>query len=105
MKQSMLKITLVNRKNEGEINVIGRIDATNAPDLQKLLEQQAERFDRIVLDLKDLEHISSAGLRALKVLYVKMREKGEIVVIRDIREDVKSVFVATGFNRLFRFET
>ena len=104
MKNSELKLKLIKRGDEGELQVSGWIDANNAPEFQKLLEQQAERFDHIVLDLKDLEYISSAGLRALRVLHVKMRDKGGRVVIKNVREDVKSVFVVTGFNRLFVFE-
>lgn len=104
MKESTLKMNLVKRDNEAEISLIGWLDATNAPDAQKILEQQAERFDRIELDLKELEYISSAGLRALKVLQMKMSDKGERVVIRNVREDVKSVFKVTGFYRLFKFE-
>ena len=104
MKNSELKLKLINRGNEGELQVSGWIDANNAPEFQRLLEQQVERFDRIVLNLKDLEYISSAGLRALRVLHVKMRDKGERVVIKNVRDDVKSVFVVTGFNRLFAFE-
>ena len=104
MKESTLKMNLVKRDNEAEISLIGWLDATNAPDAQKVLEQQAERFDRIELDLKELEYISSAGLRALKVLQMKMSDKGERVVIRNVREDVKSVFKVTGFYRLFKFE-
>ena len=104
MKESTLKMKLVKRDNEAKISLIGWLDATNAPDAQKVLEQQAERFDRIELDLKELEYISSAGLRALKVLQMKMSDKGERVVIRNVREDVKSVFKVTGFYRLFKFE-
>lgn len=104
MKESTLKMNLVKRDNEAEISLIGWLDATNAPDAQKVLEQQAERFDRIELDLKELEYISSAGLRALKVLQMKMSDKGERVVIRNVRKDVKSVFNVTGFYRLFKFE-
>ena len=104
MKESTLKMNLVKRDNEAKISLIGWLDATNAPDAQKVLEQQAERFDRIELDLKELEYISSAGLRALKVLQMKMSDKGERVVIRNVREDVKSVFKVTGFYRLFKFE-
>ena len=47
MKESTLKMNLVKRDNEAEISLIGWLDATNAPDAQKVLEQQAERFDRI----------------------------------------------------------
>ena len=104
MKESTLKMNLVKRDNEAEISLIGWLDATNAPDAQKVLEQQAERFDRIELDLKELEYISSAGLRALKVLQMKMSDKGERVVIRNVREDVKSVFNVTGFYRRFKVE-
>ena len=100
----MLKMELINRGAEAVICLIGRITSNNALEFQKKLEEQAERFDSIVIDLRDLEYISSAGLRALKILYVKMKDKGGRVVIRGVREDVKNMFHVTGFDRLFTFE-
>ena len=104
MGATKVNLKLFNRGSEGELIISGSIDATNAADVQKILEQQADRFDRIVLDLKDLDYISSAGLRALKVMQVKMRKKNGDVLIRNVREDVMSVFQVTGFYRLFKFE-
>ena len=102
--KNTLKMKLLNRGTEGEIRLMGRIDSNNAMDVQKALEEQADRFNSIVLDFKDLEYISSAGLRVLRILYTKMKGKGERVVIRNAREDVLSVFRVTGFYRLFTFE-
>ena len=100
----ILKMELINQGTEAEIRLIGRITSNNAPELQRMLEDQAERFDRIVIDLRELEYISSAGLRALKILYVKMKDKGGQVVIRGVCEDVRNMFNVTGFSKLFTFE-
>ena len=100
----MLDIKLVNKGQEAELLVKGRIDSSVAVDLQKQLFSVADRFQQITLNLADLAYISSAGLRALKSLRSAMRDKGGIIRITNVRKDVKDVFVITGFYKLFDFE-
>ena len=100
----MLDIKLVNTGQEAELLLKGRIDSSVAADLKNQLLSIAERFQQITLNLADLVYISSAGLRALKSLRSAMRDKGGNTRIRNVRKDVKDVFVITGFYKLFDFE-
>jgi len=46
--------------------VSGRVDSATAPDLENSLKKLVEADKtQIVLDLKDVEYMSSAGLRAM----------------------------------------
>lgn len=53
-------------KNVSVMTVKGRVDSATAPDLENALKQLVEGDKtQIVLDLKDVEYMSSAGLRAM----------------------------------------
>ena len=68
-----MDIKLVNRGTEGELILSGRLDAKNAEDVGNVFLQVADRFQNITLNMRDLKYISSAGLRILKKLYIKVR--------------------------------
>ena len=53
-------------KRVSVMTVKGRVDSATAPDLENALKQLVEtEKTQIVLDLKDVEYMSSAGLRAM----------------------------------------
>ena len=76
-----MEMKLVDRGDEGELFLSGRIDSKNAKDVQNAFLQVADRFRNVTLNLMDLKYISSAGLRAVKNLYIKVRANdGELVI-------------------------
>lgn len=99
-----MDIKLVSRENEGELILIGRLDANSAPEAEEIFKQVMERFDRVVLNLDQLEYISSAGLRVIKILHMGMKKKdGELVLI-NVKKMVMEVFEMIGFAGLLTFE-
>lgn len=96
----MLNIKMLKSGTTATLYLNGRIDASNAQDVQNKLIEVAGRFDRVVLDLAELKYISSAGLRAFKMLYVEMRKKGGSFSIQNTRPDVMEIFNVTGFRVL-----
>ena len=88
------------------VTVSGRIDSATAPDLEKVLLGLIEAGQRnIVINLRETEFISSAGLKALLTALMKVRKMvppGE-VVIAEIRPQLKESFDLVGFDRLFSF--
>ena len=59
--------------------------------------------DTLIFDLKDLEYISSAGLRVLLSAQKVMNKQGKMVV-RNVNEDVMEVFDITGFIDILTIE-
>jgi anti-sigma B factor antagonist len=57
----------------------------------------ADRFRDITFNLKDLKYISSAGLRTLKKLYMKVRQNGGELSATNVSDYVGEVFEMTGF--------
>ena len=99
----MLNMKLINRETEGELQLIGRLDTTTAADAETHMVQAVERFDNLILDMAQLEYVSSAGLRALKRAHVAMRRKGGTLTVKNVSKAVMEVFEITGFAGLFKF--
>ena len=86
------------KKNAEEttIEIVGRLDTSTAPDLDKTISEDIADTENLVLDFKKLEYISSAGLRALLSAQKKMQKLGSMKLI-NVCEDVMEVFEMTGF--------
>ncbi len=72
-----MEIAVQDHDRVSVVKVTGRLDAATAPDLQTALSQLVDRKrNNIVLDLKDVDFISSIGLRAIVLTYktVKLTE-------------------------------
>ena len=91
-------MTIEIKKNAAEtiIEVVGRLDTTTAPMLDKTINEDLEGTENLVLDLKGMEYISSAGLRVLLSAQKKMQQIGSMKV-KNVCEAVMEVFEMTGF--------
>ena len=99
-----MNIKLINRGQEGELVLEGRLDTLTAPEAEEVFNQMAERFEKIVLNMAGMEYVSSAGLRTLKRLHMAMKKKTGSLVLTNIRKMVMEVFEMTGFAGLLKFE-
>jgi anti-sigma B factor antagonist len=61
-----MDISLEEIKQIAVMTVLGRVDSATAPDMEGGLKKLVEASkNQIVLDLKNVEYMSSAGLRAM----------------------------------------
>ena len=81
---------------ETTIEIEGRLDTTTAPVLDKAINEDMDGTKELILDLKGLEYISSAGLRVLLSAQKKMQKIGSMKVV-NVCETVMEVFEMTGF--------
>ena len=86
----------IKKSQETIIEIAGRLDTITAPALDKSINEELGDTKNLVLDLKGLEYISSAGLRVLLAAQKKMQKIGSMKVI-NVCEDVMEVFEMTGF--------
>ena len=86
------------QKNPAEtiLQIAGRLDTTTAPSLDKTINEDIHDTKNLVFDLKDLEYISSAGLRVLLGAQKKMQKIGSMKVI-NVCEEIMEIFEMTGF--------
>lgn len=91
-------MTIEIKKNTEEtiIEIVGRLDTITAPVLDKALNEDIGETINLVLDVKGMEYISSAGLRILLATQKKMQKIGSMKVI-NVCEEVMDVFEMTGF--------
>ena len=78
------------------LEVIGRLDTITAPALDKAINEDIKDAKNLILDLKDVAYISSAGLRVLLSAQKKMQKIGSMKV-RNVCAEVMEVFEMTGF--------
>ena len=91
-------MTIEIKKNQEEtvIEIVGRLDTVTAPALDKTINEDIGETKNLVLDVKGMEYISSAGLRVLLAAQKKMQKIGSMKVI-NVCEAVMEVFEMTGF--------
>ena len=81
---------------ETTIEIVGRLDTITAPALDKTINEDIGDTKNLVLDVKDMEYISSAGLRVLLSAQKKMQKVGSMKV-SNVCETIMEVFEMTGF--------
>jgi anti-anti-sigma factor len=82
--------------------VRGRVDSTTAPALGQRLEAAvAAPASRLVVDLRELEYISSAGFRVLLVAAKRAEVAGSKLVLCSLSGKVRQLFDLGGFLDLF----
>ena len=91
-----MTIEIKRNAEETILEIVGRLDTTTAPALDKTINNDISGTKHLVLDLKGLEYISSAGLRVLLGSQKKMQQIGSMKV-KNVCEAVMDVFEMTGF--------
>jgi anti-anti-sigma factor len=94
-------------KNALVISLKGRLDAVTTPLLEEDLKEVMageERF--LVLDLGDLNYISSTGLRTILAVTKSLRAKQGRLLLASLKGVVREVFEISGFSSFIPiFET
>lgn len=100
-----MEMNIIREKGTTTVMLAGRLDTPAAqeaaPELSAL-KKEAE--GTIILDCTDLNYISSSGLRLFLVLRKAAAEKGGKVIVRNISDSIRSVFMMTGFLNLFEIQ-
>ena len=85
------------------VQIIGRLDASNAQNLTDELGKSLDGIKELIFDFAELQYIASAGLRALLMAQKRMNKQGSMV-IRNVDETVMEVLEMTGFSDLMKIE-
>lgn len=95
------------KENGSEITLMleGRLDTTTAPQLEKEINECVEGAETLILDFKELEYLSSAGLRVLLAAHKSfMKKDAGKLIIRHVNETINEVFEVTGFLDILNIE-
>lgn len=95
------------KKQDGKkltVAVEGRLDTLTSPTLEAQLLPALKGIEALVIDLAELNYISSAGIRVLLQAAQSMdAQNGEIKVI-NANQDVQSLFTMTGLTGVLHVE-
>ena len=85
-------------------SVRGRIDTESSPELDGAVKPELDGVNKLILDLSDVEYISSSGLRVLLSLNKILAAKGGEFIIRKPSQMVTEVFAITNFSEILNIE-
>lgn len=83
------------------VKVSGHLNTSTAPELEKALSALEPAPANLVVDLTDLEYLSSAGLRVLLGAKKTLDATGGSFCVTNPCDDVREVFEITGLLEIF----
>jgi anti-anti-sigma factor len=86
------------------VTLAGRLDSLTSSELEARLLDHAARERRVVVDMRGVEYISSAGLRVFLRLLSKLQEAKGGLVLCSMGDSVREVFDLAGFMAIFAVE-
>lgn len=87
------------------VTLEGELDTAAAAEVEKTLQPlYVANGKDVVIDCEGLEYIASSGLRILISILKGAKSGGSKVVLKNMNEDIKSVFNLTGFINIFEVE-
>ena len=98
-----MKIEKIQKDDLLTVSLEGRLDTLTAPELTKALEESLPNVQKLTLDLKDLEYISSSGLRVLLSTQKEMAQKGGMKLV-NVNEIVMEILEITDFTSILTIE-
>lgn len=90
------------RENEIMLTLSGHIDSSNAADVEMEIRNLIEGREEapVVIDMEDLEYISSAGLRII----LRLRKKHADLKIINVSSEIYEILDMTGFTQMMTIE-
>ena len=85
------------------ICLIGEVDSANVAEFEAALKKAVAGETEVVLDLAELEYVSSAGLRVFLMLQKMFGSRHNLTLI-NVNEEVADIFKVTGFSRLLNIK-
>ena len=90
----------ITQKLEGttlKLSLNGRLGTNTSSDFNEIVKNNLVGIKELILDLKELEYVSSAGLRVILLAQKIMENQGRMI-ITNANESILEIFRITGFN-------
>ncbi|HCI59900.1 STAS domain-containing protein [Ruminococcus sp.] len=87
------------------ISLSGRLDTITSPQLEEEINSiSLDKIEIIILDVKELEYISSAGLRLVLKVHKKMTAQGGQLKLINVNDMIMDIFDMTGMSDFLDIE-
>ena len=92
-----MEVIITTQDSVTTARLIGRLDTPAAQEVSQAVEPLMAAADgTIVLDCREMTYISSSGLR----IFLTLKK----VIVKGISDNIRQVFMMTGFLNLFEIE-
>lgn len=93
-----MEIKVEKTSDEVKLSLVGRLDTNTSGELENTLNDLFEKGNyNILIDLKDLEYVSSSGLRVFLGAQKKVSAESGNMVLKHANSTIMEVFEMTGF--------
>lgn len=100
-----MEIKIEKSENYTVLNLIGRLDTNTAGILENKLTELFDNNEKfIILNFKDLDYLSSAGLRVLLAAQKRTNSINGDMILKNVNNDVMEVFSITGFTEILKIK-
>lgn len=102
MPEANFEISKQTRDGIDCIYLKGYLDAHTAPELENVISDSVSvGINKLIINFRDLDYISSAGLGVFMAFIEDVREKGGDIKMAEMKPRVYNVFDLLGFPVLF----
>ena len=100
-----MKTSIEQLEDKFLVTLEGELDTAAAVEVEQQLQPLYKTDGRdVIIECANLEYIASSGLRILISILKGAKAGGSKVVLKNLNEDIQSVFKLTGFISLFEIE-
>lgn len=98
---AIMKISISEIEGIFVMAVQGRIDSNSSSEFERVLYEAIDKTSWIILDLAEVEYISSTALRVLLAGKKRLKPKQGDLILTALQPVVRDVFEITGLSRVF----
>lgn len=97
---------IIKKLNGKELTLVlkGELNTYTANDLDAVIQKDLRNVDALIIDMKELTYLTSAGLRVLLVAQRIMNDKKGSLIVRNANGSIMEVFEITGFVNVLNIE-
>ncbi len=89
------------QNNVETLSIKGKIDALNSQQFENsVFASISSGTSKLIIDLKELEYISSSGLRVFLMVAKKLKTSGKVCLC-ELQPQVLQIFRISGFDSIF----
>ena len=97
-----LELTTKKEGKKMEVLLTGELNTNTSPKLKELFETELDASGELVLDFKECDFVSSAGLRVLLNTFKSMKSSGGQMKLLNIGPNFHEVLYITGLDAVFK---
>lgn len=96
-----IKITTVKNESGTIVTLEGKLNTLTSQELAKEFDAVLPDTTNLTIEMKNVDYVSSAGLRLLVTAQKKMKTQNGSMTIKNVQSEVLEVFTMTGLSGVF----